>query len=268
MEVLVLASGSSGNTSLIRSNGVSLLIDAGISRRQISWRLEAFGLALDSLDAILVTHEHGDHVRGLDVLSRRHEIPIWASAGTWGCLDLRSENGGELSSGCEIVFGDLRVLPVNTSHDAAEPLAFVFDDGRFRVGYCTDTGIFTSLLRERMRDLDLMLLEANHDSDMLRHGPYPWPLKQRIASRHGHLANQQAVEALDSIVSPRLRGLVGLHLSEENNEPEIAREALLECLGDSVPIALGGRAHMLQLRLDQETLQLRQEAVPSSRPGS
>ncbi len=262
MEIFVLASGSSGNSTLIRSNGTNILIDAGISRRQISWRLEAFGLSLESVDAILLTHEHGDHIRGLDVLCRHHEIPVWASAGTWKQLKVRSPGGGELVSGRAMEIGAFQILPVGTSHDAAEPLAFVLEDDRTRVGYCTDTGIFTSLLRERMRDLDFMLLEANHDQDMLRHGPYPWHLKQRIASRHGHLANHQAVDALQSILSPRLRALIALHLSEENNEPAMATRALGECLPASVALGLGGRFHMLRL----DGCGISEHPAPQSRP--
>lgn len=262
MELFVLASGSSGNSTLICADGTNILIDAGISRRQISWRLEAFGLSLESIDAVLITHEHGDHIRGLEVLCRYHDVPVWASAGTWRELKTRSPAGGELISGKEVRIGGLHILPVATSHDAAEPLGFVLDDETTRVGYCTDTGCFTSLLRERMCDLDFMLLEANHDQDLLRHGPYPWHLKQRIASRHGHLANHQSVEAVESIASARLRALIALHLSEENNEPGMAREALLGCLSPTVALGLGGRYHMLHLSDDG----ISRHPVPQSRP--
>ena len=268
MEVLILASGSSGNSTLVRADGKNILIDAGISRRQISWRLESFGLSLGSLDAILITHEHGDHIRGLEVLCRNYEIPVWASVGTWKGLKIRTAGGGELVSGRELRIGAVRVLPVATSHDAAEPLAFVLDDASSRLGYCTDTGVFSSLLKERMQDLDFMLLEANHDQDMLRHGAYPWHLKQRIASRHGHLANHQAAEALGTIFSPRLRALIGLHLSEENNDPGMAKAALGEVLPDGLPFELGGRYHMLRLESDTGRVRITQHPIPESRPAT
>ena len=267
MEVFVLSSGSSGNSTLIRSGGTCLLIDAGISRRQILWRLEAFGISIESVDAVLLTHEHSDHIRGLEVLCRYHEIPVWASAGTWRGLKVSTETGGELRSGRELNIGGVTVLPVETSHDAAEPLAFVLEDASMRVGYCTDTGVFSSLLRQRMKDLDYLLLEANHDQDMLRHGPYPWPIKQRIASRRGHLANHQSAEALDSILSPRLRALVALHLSEENNAPEMARGALAELLPPGFPIGVGSRHHMLRLCAGREQVELTEHPIPATRPG-
>jgi len=268
MEILVLSSGSSGNSTLIRSGGTNLLIDAGISRRQIQWRLESFDISLESVDAVLLTHEHSDHVRGLDVLCRYHEIPVWASAGTWKALTVSTSGGGELSSGKELKIGSIRILPVDTSHDAAEPLAFVLDDDSTRVGYCTDTGIFTSLLQQRMQDLDFMLLEANHDQDMLRHGPYPWPIKQRIASRRGHLANHQSADALESILSPRMKALVALHLSEENNVPEMAQRALANLLPSAFPVGIGSRYQMLRLCSNRSGVQLSEHPIPSSRPGA
>ncbi len=134
---------------------------------------------------MLLTHEHSDHVRGLDVFPP--PPPPGAGVGTrgtWSRLDVRCDGGGELESGQTRVYGDLRVTPVSTSHDAAEPLAFIFDDGSHCAAFCTDTGRFTTLLQQRLLGCELLLLEANHDTDMLRHGPYPWPLRQRIELLH------------------------------------------------------------------------------------
>ncbi len=141
MEVLILASGSSGNAALISSGGTSLLIDVGVSALQIRQRLEAFGRAPEDVGAVLLTHEHSDHVRGLDVFLRRHhQAPVWATHGTWSRLDVRCNGGGELESGQTRIFGDLQVTAVSTSHDAADPVAFMFDDGCHCVAFCIVRG--------------------------------------------------------------------------------------------------------------------------------
>jgi phosphoribosyl 1,2-cyclic phosphodiesterase len=154
---------------------------------------------------------------------------------------------------------------VATSHDAREPVAMVVDDGTHRVAVCTDTGVFTTLLQQRLAGCDLLLLEANHDADMLRHGPYPWPLKQRIASRRGHLGNHQTLDALAAIRGPALRGVVGLHLSEENNRPELVVETLRLAVGAELAVGVVTRHHMLGLELADDGLVLDRRPVPPSR---
>ena len=250
MEALVLASGSSGNCALIRAGGATILIDAGVSRLQICRRLEAFGISANELDAIVITHEHGDHVRGLEVLVKQFEIPVWMTAGTWSRVKVRCGGGGELTPGRSLTFAGLEVTPVATSHDAAEPVAFVFDDGSRRLGYCTDTGVFTTALQQRFSGVDLLLIEANHDADLLRHGPYPWPLKQRIASRHGHLANHQTQEAIEAVSSSALKAVVGLHLSAENNDQTVARSAVETGSPNGLPVGVVTRAEMLGVVLN------------------
>lgn len=265
MELLILASGSSGNAVAVRAGETTVLVDAGVSALQIRKRLAAFGVDETELDAVLVSHEHSDHCRGLEVLLRRREVPVWASAGTWGAVRFRSRAGGELGSGRDTRVGSLVVRSVATSHDAAEPLAFVFEDGRHRVAVCTDTGIVTPLLGERLADLDVLLLEANHDADMLRHGPYPWPLKQRIASRLGHLGNHQTAAALDRLVHPGLAAVVGLHLSGENNCPELVRQTLRAAVPERVRVDAVPRDGMLRVRLGA-TVELEPVAIPPARP--
>jgi phosphoribosyl 1,2-cyclic phosphodiesterase len=264
VEALVLASGSSGNAVLVRSAGATLLVDAGVSALQLRRRLAAFGLGIDELTAVLITHEHSDHVRGLDVLLRRNSVPVWATAGTWAELAVRSRGGGELVSGRSLAFHAMRVNPVATSHDAREPVAFVFDDGEHRLGLCTDTGTFTGLLAERMAGCDLLMVEANHDVDMLRRGPYPWPLKQRIQSRVGHLSNDQCGDALERLRSPSLRAVIGLHLSAENNLPSMVCDALGCRVSASVSVEAVPRTEMLRISCDGRGVVLDRRPVPPS----
>jgi phosphoribosyl 1,2-cyclic phosphodiesterase len=265
VKALVLASGSSGNATLVVSGETALLIDTGISAMAIRRRLQAFGYSLQQITAVLLTHEHGDHMRGLDVLQRRQPIPVWTTAGTWLGVDRKVREGGELRSGRETCFGSLRVLPVATSHDAREPIALVIDDGSVRLGLCTDTGVLTSLLAQRLGDCDLLLLELNHDADMLRHGPYPWPLKQRIASRLGHLANHQSQEAVAKIDSQQLKGMVAMHLSEQNNSPHLVRRLLEQTVGTTVPIGIATRNQMVRLVADQGLVAIDERPAPTTR---
>ena len=249
MEAFVLASGSSGNAVVIRSGDTAVLVDAGISAAAIRRRMEAFGLDPSELSAVLLTHEHTDHVRGLEVLLRRTALPVWATAGTASRLDAGGPDGGELEAGRILRIGTLRIVPVPTCHDAAEPVAFVFDDGSRRIGLCTDTGIATGLLRHRLAGCHALLLEANHDVDLLRHGPYPWPLKQRIRSRVGHLSNEQSAGLAAELAWDGLRALVGMHLSERNNEPELVRDVLRRTVAAAVAVEAVPRGVMLRLDL-------------------
>jgi phosphoribosyl 1,2-cyclic phosphodiesterase len=263
LEVLVLATGSSGNAVLISSGGTSILIDAGVSALQVRNRLEAFGRSPDEIDAILLTHEHSDHVRGLDVFLRRHRsAPVWATQGTWSGIDVRSETGGELRSGRTRRFGAFRVTPVATSHDAAEPVAYVFDDGEHSAALCTDTGIVTPLLEQRLLGCELLLLETNHDKDMLRHGPYPWPLKQRIDSRTGHLSNHQSCEAVDRIGSRVLKAVVGMHLSAENNCPNLVCDSLCAIVGNGTHVDAVTRREMFRVVLDRSGVSFERRDLP------
>jgi phosphoribosyl 1,2-cyclic phosphodiesterase len=263
VEALVLASGSSGNAVLVTSGNTSVLVDAGVSALQIRLRLEAFDRSPDDIDAILLTHEHSDHVRGLDVFLRRHrQAPVWTTHGTWSKIDVHSNGGGEFSSGKTVRFGSLNVTPVATSHDAAEPLAYVFDDGDHSAAVCTDTGIVTPLLEQRLQGCELLLLETNHDKDMLRHGPYPWPLKQRIDSRTGHLSNHQSCEAIDRVGSKVLKAVVGMHLSAENNCPNLVCENLRETVANGTQVTAVTRGEMLAIFLDAKGIEFERYDLP------
>ena len=263
MEVLVLASGSSGNAVLVRGPEGAVLIDVGISHQALRRRMEAYSVSIDEVKAVVVTHEHQDHVRGLDVLRRRTTIPVWMTGGTSSALGRSDANVFEASE-CPTM-GGFSVSTVRTSHDAAEPVAVVLTDGDRRIAVCTDTGVVSSLLAARLRELDILLVESNHDADLLRHGPYPWALKQRIASRHGHLANHQTAEAVAALCSPRLRGVVALHLSEENNSPELAEQCLTDAVGGEVPVVAVGRDEMLRVAFDGSDVAWAKTAPPPAR---
>jgi phosphoribosyl 1,2-cyclic phosphodiesterase len=266
MEARVLASGSSGNAVLFSSGETSILVDCGVSALQIRKRLEAFGRSPDEIDIILLTHEHSDHVRGLDVFLRRHRAaPVWATHGTWSKIDVRSDDGGELRSGRTRRFGSFRVTPVATSHDAAEPVAYVFDDGEHSAALCTDTGIVTPLLEQRLLGCELLLLETNHDKDMLRHGPYPWHLKQRIDSRTGHLSNHQSCEAIDRVESQVLKAVVGMHLSAENNCPNLVCDTLSATVGNGTMVGAVTRGEMFRVVLDSSGVCFERHDLPDQR---
>ncbi len=264
MEVLVIASGSSGNATLVSSGETSILVDIGISALAIRRRLDCFGRSEHDISAVVLSHEHSDHVKGLEVFLKRRQVPVWATRGTWSRLKFRASSGGELLSGETMTIGSITVTPVATSHDACEPVAFLLDDSEHRLAVCTDTGIFTALLEQRLKGCHLVMLEANHDPDMLRHGRYPWPLKQRIASRHGHLANHQTEEAVGRLRSQCLCGVVGLHLSEENNSAELVKQRLDEICGPGIETGAVARNEMLRAVLSNSQLSIEKRPAPPS----
>ena len=231
MRVASLGSGSKGNALVVEAGGVRLLVDCGFSAREAERRLERLGIEPASLDAILVTHEHADHIRGVPVLARRHGLPVWLTAGTLrACQDDDLPRVELIHGHDQWRIGDLRIQPFTVPHDAAEPVQFVFDDGQHRLGLLTDTGSITGHVVEMLRELDGLLLECNHDPELLASGPYPPALKRRVGGDWGHLANHQARSLLQRVRSPRLQWLVGMHLSEQNNLPQLAEDALREGL--------------------------------------
>lgn len=223
-----LGSGSRGNATLIQSAGTLVLVDCGFPARELTRRCEALGVDPARIDAILVTHEHGDHIRGVGAVARRYKLPVWMTHGT-----ARAHDCGELperrlfgSHDGAFDLGDLRVTPVAVPHDAREPCQYVFASGGLRCGLATDLGSLTPAVIAALDGVDALLLECNHDPRMLANGPYPPSLQARVGGNYGHLANRQAAELLASIDHPRLRHLVAAHLSEKNNTPQLAREAV------------------------------------------
>jgi phosphoribosyl 1,2-cyclic phosphodiesterase len=233
VRIAVLASGSSGNAILISSNSTSVLVDAGISARRLIRGAGELGVPPESIDAVLVTHEHSDHVAGLSTLTKRLGLPVVASRGTHQAI--RARVGGEserveVEAGREYEIGDLSIAPFATSHDCEEPLGFSIGDGASRAAIATDLGIVGRNVRRHLLEADCAVLEFNHDERMLLEGSYPWYLKQRILSNVGHLSNATAADELKRAGDAPLSLLILAHLSSENNEAELAREAALGAL--------------------------------------
>ncbi len=219
---------------MVESGETVLLIDAGFSGVEIKRRLEKIGRTPEMITAILVTHEHNDHISGVGVLSRRCGVPVYANSAT----HLASEGKiGEVSRRLEFATGEpfsvngLLIHPFAVSHDTVEPVGFVVSDGKNAVGYCTDTGRTTRLIAHHLRRCQALILESNHDPRMLRNGPYPLALQQRVRSNLGHLANDDAADFLADLMHDELRCVVLAHLSQINNLPELALAATQKKLG-------------------------------------
>lgn len=246
MRFCSLGSGSTGNATLVEAHsGITttrLLIDCGFSQRELGQRLARMGLAIEQIDAVFVTHEHGDHVGCALALARRHRRPVWMSRGTWRAIADESPGGdtdadalaGRLNfarDGLPITIGDLELMPYTVPHDAREPLQLGISDGSARLGVLTDAGCMTGHIVERLRGSRALLLECNHDPALLAASAYPASLKARIGGRLGHLSNGVAAEILAATVHAGLRRVVAAHLSERNNSPALACAALARATG-------------------------------------
>ncbi|MGC9194590.1 MAG: MBL fold metallo-hydrolase [Syntrophobacteraceae bacterium] len=223
----VLASGSKGNSILVCSSKTRVLVDAGLSCKELVARLSKTPVQAAQLHALLITHEHSDHVNGAGTLSRRFDLPVFMTRGTLDNLNPKiALNGATVfETGKTFEIGDLRILPFAISHDAGEPTGFIIENEGRRVGICTDLGVATNLVKVRLKDCHALVLEANHDVDKLLNGPYPWVLKQRIKSPHGHLSNEEACQLLEAVHHEKLQCVVFAHLSETNNHPDLVRES-------------------------------------------
>jgi phosphoribosyl 1,2-cyclic phosphodiesterase len=207
------------------------MVDCGFGRRELERRMALRGMHPRDLAGILVTHEHSDHSGGVAALARHYGIPVFASAGTAKAARLEEAKPGVLVSERPERIGDIEVLPVTVPHDAREPCQFVLGHAKRRLGVLTDLGSVSKLVRDRYACCDALVLECNHDAAMLANGDYPYPLKQRIAGRFGHLDNDAAAGILGRIDASRLKHLVAAHLSKQNNTPELVRAALATALG-------------------------------------
>lgn len=224
LNVTTLGSGSAGNCALVESPQSRVLIDGGLSARQITLRLAELGVDPAQLDGILITHEHCDHVRGLEVLLKKFDIPIYANSLTAEALGPTIQKRARIfQTGSEFCLKDITVQTFSVPHDAAEPAGFVLHESESVLGFCTDLGFATKLVLERLRFAQTILIETNHDEQMLQNDPRrPWSLKQRIMSRHGHLSNGAAASVLEQLLGNGLRRAILAHLSRDCNSPEIA----------------------------------------------
>jgi phosphoribosyl 1,2-cyclic phosphodiesterase len=235
MRVTVLGSGSNGNATLVEADGVRVLVDAGFSGRDIERRLAAIGVEAESISGIVITHEHVDHTRGMGILARRFGLPLYLTPVTRAsCAKLLTgpEEVREYSSVQPFRIGPIEIHPFLTVHDAADPVAVTLrhTESGHKLGIATDLGRPTAAVRHALSGCDLLILEANHDEAMLWNGPYPWSVKQRIASSHGHLSNRAAAELAAELHHPGLLGVVLAHLSAHCNEPDLARDVVGEAL--------------------------------------
>lgn len=233
MRLCSIASGSSGNCIYVGSEATHLLVDVGISGKRTESGLQELGLTGRDIDGILVTHEHADHISGLGVMARKYEIPIYATAGTIeamkGCGSLGNLDESlfrEVQEDTKLTIKDLTVNPMHISHDAAQPVGYRISYGNKKVAVCTDLGVYNDYTVECLKGMDALLLEANHDVNMLQVGPYPYYLKQRILGERGHLSNENSGRLLCRILHDNLQTVLLGHLSKENNLPELAFESV------------------------------------------
>ena len=235
----MLGSGSAGNSALVATDHGKVLVDGGLSARQIVLRLEECGVTPEQLDGVLLTHEHGDHVCGLQVLCRKFEVPIYCNALTAeavrcdGALD-RHRNWRIFRTGAEFSICDIRVQSFPVPHDAVDPVGFAFYAGSSSLGFITDLGYVTKMIVERLRQVQTLVIETNHDEKLLQNDKHrPWAVKQRIQSRHGHLSNNMAARVIEQLLPGKIERVVLGHLSRDCNTPELAlgavRASLVKC---------------------------------------
>lgn len=256
MELMSVASGSSGNCICIGSDRTHILIDAGISGKRVENGLAAGDLSMRDVQGICITHEHSDHIQGVGVLARRYGVPIYTHPDTWKAM-LQTSSIGKIDEalfhpvyeGQAFQIGDLEIEPVAVSHDAAHPLAYLTKHGHKKIGVVTDLGVWDEALVEAFEGLDALLLEANHDIRMLELGPYPYPLKRRILGERGHLSNESSGKLLSRLLHDGMKGILLGHLSKENNFAELAFETVKSEItfsqtpyqGGDFPIAIANR---------------------------
>lgn len=250
VSLTVLGSGSNGNSSLLSTSKTRILVDAGFSCKEICRRMQVAGFDPETLNAVVITHEHGDHVDGLFVLASKLRVPVYMTAAThnaWWRYAREKYNGRQLqkletfSAGLSFQIGDVEVTSFTIPHDAVDPVGFTFRAEGVKVGIVTDLGYLPENVKHYVQGCDCLMIESNHDLEMLRTGPYPWPVKQRVLSKKGHLSNEALAEFFCADYDGKAAYLVLAHLSEQNNHPEVARGAAER--------ALGGRPNLLQNRL-------------------
>jgi phosphoribosyl 1,2-cyclic phosphodiesterase len=246
VRMTVLASGSRGNCTVLSSNESSVLVDAGISCRETLKRMRTAGEDPQKLKAIIISHEHNDHVAGLQVLARKLQIPVYITEATYQSWrrstkdsegkPVKLERREHFQPGRSFMIADITVTPFTIPHDAADPCGFTFKAFGVKVAVVTDLGYMPANVKENLRACDGLMIESNHDLEMLRNGPYPWMVKQRVMSRVGHLSNTALADFFEKDYDGQAAFLVLAHLSEHNNHPEIARETAYRALGGKMSL--------------------------------
>jgi phosphoribosyl 1,2-cyclic phosphodiesterase len=233
MKICSIASSSSGNCIYVGSANTHILIDSGISGKRLKAGLDMIGVNPESIDGILVTHEHSDHIKGLGVVSRKYRIPIYTSELTWekiitsgltGIIDKTLFN--RITPDCEFRIKDLVIHPFSISHDAVQPLCYTLSKDSKKISIATDLGCYDSYITEKLKDSNILFIEANHDIEMLKNGDYPYYLKKRILSDKGHLSNVMSGKLISELLNEKLQYIILGHLSRENNHPDRAHEAV------------------------------------------
>ncbi|TDT63254.1 MBL fold metallo-hydrolase [Fonticella tunisiensis] len=261
MEFCSLYSGSSGNSLYVATERTKILVDAGLSGKKIQDGLKEIGVNPCEVDAILITHEHDDHIKSAGILSRRFNIPIYANTKTWEAMidfigDIREENIKVFESNVPYEIKDLTVIPFSIPHDAADPTGYSFVHGKNKISIATDIGHASEGVKNNIKDSDLILLESNHDVEMLKVGPYPYPLKRRVLGDSGHLSNEDAGKTIVEILNSKIKKVILGHLSKTNNYPELAYRTVLSILqmngvrdGEDVEIDLAYRDRVGRIQI-------------------
>ncbi len=232
VKISVLASSSSGNCTFISTSRTKILLDAGINPTQAIKRLISIGESLDKIDAVVISHEHIDHINGLSGILNKQDLPVYIARDTYEAITprLACQRLEFIEPGQTFVIHGLSICGFSIPHDAVNPLGFCLEAEGVRIAHVTDLGFMTELVVQRLKGCDAMILESNHDLEMLKVGPYPWPLKQRIMSSHGHLSNEVVGRFLNEEFDGSARHIVLAHLSESNNHPDIARMVAAQAL--------------------------------------
>ena len=238
MELCPLFSGSSGNASLIRTTNTTILIDAGMAASAIVKELSRIHVHPDQIDGILVTHEHSDHIKGVGALSRKYDLPVYANANTWQAMEasvgkIKLKNIRIFQSNSTFFVREFGLFPFSISHDAAEPVGFCVEFQGRKISFLTDLGRFNSKLLDCLTGSGIVLVESNHDVEMLKTGPYPVALKRRISSEKGHLSNEAAAKAIVMLSSRGIKGFILGHLSQQNNRELLALDTVRKALAES-----------------------------------
>lgn len=230
VEICVLGSGSGGNCTFIGTTKTRLLVDAGFSMKETARRLATVDVSLESIDAIVISHEHSDHVHGMETLTKNWKIPIYMAAAARSVMKLKSDTYPfeAIEAGQSFCVGDIEIHPFSIPHDSVEPLAFTFVAEGIKTSVVTDLGYIPELVKQRVAGSHCMVFEANHDLEMLKVGPYPWFVKQRVMSRHGHLSNEATAQFFAEDYDGMAEYVLLAHISQKNNHPEIVRMSMAQ----------------------------------------